>query len=134
MPTQGKTSLVTDAGEAIAAGAESASGPVEDASPSDSDPTPASVPVSGVESSAPTGEAGPLGESPAGAAGVVTEAPLGAVSPAEEEASSARSRSDGRSLGEKISGIHNAAAQAHQHLPEDSATVSAPTLHIQHGE
>ncbi len=134
VPTQGKTSLVTDAGEAIAAGAESASGPVEDASPSDSDPTPASVPVSGVESSAPTGEAGPLGESPAGAAGVVTEAPLGAVSPAEEEASSARSRSDGRSLGEKISGIHNAAAQAHQHLPEDSATVSAPTLHIQHGE
>jgi len=134
VPTHGKTSLVADAGEATAAGAESASGPVEDASPSDSDPTPASVPVSGEESSVTTGEAGPLGESPAGAAGVVTEAPLGAVSPAEEEASSARSRSDGRSLGEKISGIHNAAAQAHQHLPEDSATVSAPTLHIQHGE
>jgi type IV secretion system protein TrbL len=39
-----------------------------------------------------------------------------------------------RSLGEKISGIHNTAAQAHQHLPQDSATVSAPTLNIQHGE
>jgi type IV secretion system protein TrbL len=134
VPTQGKTTGIADAGEAISAGGDSASGPVADVSVSGSDPTPASVPVSGVESSAPTGGAVPLGESPAGAAGVVTEASLGAVSPAEEEASGVRSRSDGRSLGEKISGIHNAAAQAHQHLPEDSATVSAPTLNIQHGE
>jgi len=133
-PPQGKTTRVADACEAISAGGDSASGPVADGSVSGSDPTPASVPVSGEESSAPTGGAGPSGESPAGAAGVVTEAPLGAVSPAEEEASSARSRSDGRSLGERISGIHNAAAPAHQHLPQDSATVSAPTLNIQHGE
>ena len=53
--------------------------------------------------------------------------PAGA--PADES-----SGAGGRSLGEKISGVHHAAAQAHQHLPQDSATVSAPTLHIQHGE
>jgi type IV secretion system protein TrbL len=134
VPTQGKTTSVADAGEAISVGGDSASGPVADGNVSGSGATPTSVPASEDGSSAATGEAGPSGESAAASPGVVTEAPLGAVSPAEEEASSARSRSDGRSLGEKISGIHNAAAQAHQHLPQDSATVSAPTLNIQHGE
>jgi type IV secretion system protein TrbL len=134
VPTQGKTTSVADAGEAISAGGDSASGPDADGSVSGSGATPTSVPASEDGSSAATGEAGLSGESAAASPGVVTEAPLGAVSPAEEEASSARSRSDGRSLGEKISGIHNAAAQAHQHLPQDSATVSAPTLNIQHGE
>jgi type IV secretion system protein TrbL len=134
VPTQGKTNRVADAGEAISAGGDSASGPVADGNVSGSGATPTSVPASEDGSSAATGEAGLSGESAAASPGVVTEAPLGAASPAEEEASSARSRSDGRSLGEKISGIHNAAAQAHQHLPQDSATVSAPTLNIQHGE
>jgi len=134
VPTQGKTTRVADAGEAISSGGDSASGPVADGSVSGSGATPTSVPASEESSSAPTGEASLLGESPAGSPGVVTEAPLGAVSPADEEASRARSRSDGRSLGERISGVHNAAAQAHQHLPQDSATVSAPTLNIQHGE
>ena len=134
VPTQGKTTRVADAGEPISIGGDSASGPVADGSVSGSGETPTGVPASEDSSSAATGEASLSGESPAASPGVVTEAPLGAVSPAEEEASSARSRSDGRSLGEKISGIHNAAAQAHQHLPQDSATVSAPTLNIQHGE
>jgi type IV secretion system protein TrbL len=134
VPTQGKTTRVADAGEAISSGGDSASGPVADGSVSGSGATPTSVPASEESSSAPAGEASLLGESPAGSPGVVTEAPFGAVSPAEEEASRARSRSDGRSLGERISGVHNAAAQAHQHLPQDSATVSAPTLNIQHGE
>ena len=134
VPTQGKTTSVADAGEAISVGGDSASGPVPDGNVSGSGATPTSVPASEDGSSAATGEAGLSGESAAASPGVVTEAPLGAVSPAEEEASSARSRSDGRSLCEKISGIHNAAAQAHQHLPQDSATVSAPTLNIQHGE
>ena len=134
VPTQGKTTRVADAGEAISAGGDSASGPVADGNVSGSGATPTSVPASEDGSSAATGEAGLSGESAAASPGVVTEAPLGAVSPAEEVASSARSRSDGRTLGEKISGIHNAAAQAHQHLPQDSATVSAPTLNIQHGE
>ena len=134
VPTQGKTTSVADAGEAISAGGDSASGPVADGSVSGGGATPTSVLASEGSSSAVTGEASPSGESPTALPGVVTEAPLGAVSPAEEEASGARSRSDGRSLGEKISGIHNAAAQAHQHLPQDSATVSAPTLNIQHGE
>jgi type IV secretion system protein TrbL len=134
VPTQGKTTSVADAGEAIAAGGDSASGPVADGNVSGSGATPTSVPASEDVSSAATGEASLSGESPTASPVVVTEAPLGAVSPAEEGASSARSRSDGRSLGEKISGIHNAAAQAHQHLPQDSATVSAPTLNIQHGE
>jgi len=134
VPTQGKTTGIADAGEAIPAGGDSVSGPVADGSVSGSGATPTSVLVSEEGSSAATGEAGHSGESPAASPGVGTEAPLGAVSPAEEEASSARSRSDGRSLGEKISGLHNAAAQAHQHLPQDSATVSAPTLNIQHGE
>ena len=132
--TQGKTTRVADAGEAISSGGDSASGPVADGSVSGSGATPTSVPASEESSSAPTGEASLSGESPAGSPGVVTEAPHGAVSPADEEASRARSRSDGRSLGERISGVHNAAAQAHQHLPQDSATVSAPTLNIQHGE
>ena len=134
VPTQGKTTRVADAGEAILSGGDSASGPVADGSVSGSGATPTSVPASEESSSAATGEASLSGESPAASPGVVTEAPHGAVSPAEEEASGARSRSDGRSLGERISGVHNAAAQAHQHLPQDSATVSAPTLNIQHGE
>jgi hypothetical protein len=134
VPTQGKTPRVADAGEAIVAGGESVSGPAGNVSVSDSGATSASVPASGEGGSAATGEAAHSGESPAGSPGVVIEAPLGSVSPAGEEASGTRSRSDGRSLGEKISGIHNAAAQAHQHLPQDSATVSAPTLNIQHGE
>jgi type IV secretion system protein TrbL len=134
VPTQGKTTGVADAGEAIPAGGDSASGPDADGSVSGSGATPTGVPVSEGGSSAAMGEASLSGESPTASPGVVTEAPLGAVSPAEEETSSARSRSDGRSLGEKISGLHNAAAQAHQHLPQDSATVSAPTLNIQHGE
>ncbi|MFZ1083657.1 MAG: P-type conjugative transfer protein TrbL [Terracidiphilus sp.] len=134
VPTQGKTTGVADAGEAIPAGGDSASGPDADGSVSGSGATPTGVPVSEDGSSAAMGEASLSGESPTASPGVVTEAPLGAVSTAEEETSSARSRSDGRSLGEKISGLHNAAAQAHQHLPQDSATVSAPTLNIQHGE
>jgi type IV secretion system protein TrbL len=134
VPTQGKTTSVADAGEEISVGGNSASGPIADGSVSGSGATPTSVPASEGGSSTATGEAGLSGESAAASPGVVTEAPLGAASPAEEEASSSRSRSDGRSLGEKISGIHNAAAQAHQHLPQDSATVSAPTLNIQHGE
>jgi len=81
-----------------------------------------------------SGAAGPTAGAPTGAPGVLKEGPLGGVSPAGEEIWRARGRSDDRSLGEKISGIHNTAAQAHQHLPEDSATVSAPTLNIQHGE
>jgi type IV secretion system protein TrbL len=131
---QGKTTRVADAGEAISAGGDSASEPVADGSVSGSGATPTSLPASEDGNSAATGEAGLSGESPAASPGVVTDAPLGAVSPAEVEASGARGRSDGRSLGERISGVHNAAAQAHQHLPQDSATVSAPTLHIQHGE
>jgi type IV secretion system protein TrbL len=134
VPTQGKTTGVADAGEAIPAGGDSASGPDADGSVSGSGATPTGVPVSEGGSSAAMGEASLSGESPTASPGVVTEAPLGAVSTAEGETSSARSRSDGRSLGEKISGLHNAAAQAHQHLPQDSATVSAPTLNIQHGE
>jgi type IV secretion system protein TrbL len=134
VPPQGKTTRVADAGEAISSGGDSASGPVADGSVSGSGATPTSVPASEESSSAATGEASLSGESPASSPGVVTEAPHGAASPAEVEASGARSRSDGRSLGERISGVHNAAAQAHQHLPQDSATVSAPTLNIQHGE
>jgi type IV secretion system protein TrbL len=85
-----------------------------------------SVPVSsGGEAAAAEGASAP---------GVVREGPLGVANPSGEEESRARSRSDDCSLGEKISGIHNTAAQVQQHLPEDSATVSAPTLNIQHGE
>jgi type IV secretion system protein TrbL len=134
VPTQGKTTGVADAGEAIPAGGDSASGPDADGSVSGSGATPTGVPVSEGGSSAAMGEASLSRESPTASPGVVTEAPLDTASAAQEEASSARSRSDGRSLGEKISGLHNAAAQAHQHLPQDSATVSAPTLNIQHGE
>jgi type IV secretion system protein TrbL len=85
-------------------------------------------------STAAAGGAGPSSGAPAGVLGVSKESPLGGVNPAGEEPSRARRRSDDRSLGEKISGIHNTAAQVQQHLPEDSATVSAPTLNIQHGE
>jgi type IV secretion system protein TrbL len=134
VPTQGKTTGVADAGEAIPAGGDSASGPDADGSVSGSGATPTGVPVSEGGSSVAMGEASLSGESPTASPGVVTEAHLDTASAAQEEASSARSRSDGRSLGEKISGLHNAAAQAHQHLPQDSATVSAPTLNIQHGE
>jgi len=86
------------------------------------------------ESTAAAGGAGFTSGPPIGVPGVMKESLLGGVNPAGEEASRGRDRSDDRSLGEKISGIHNTAAQVHQHLPEDSATVSAPTLNIQHGE
>jgi type IV secretion system protein TrbL len=89
--------------------------------------------LEGVSSTA-SGGAGLTDSAPIEAPAAKKESPLGGVTPAGEEASRARGRSDGRSLGEKISGIHNTAAQVHQHLPEDSATVSAPTLNIQHGE
>ena len=69
-----------------------------------------------------------------GAPSAAVESPVGEANVAGEQPTSSRSRSDGRTLGERISGVHNAAAQAHQHLPQDSATVSAPTLNIQHGE
>jgi len=101
------------------------------------------VEASGVNAAAPqvaggstatSGGAGLTSGAPIEAPGVVKESPLGGVIPTGEEDSRARGRSDDRSLGEKISGIHNTAAQVHQHLPEDSATVSAPTLNIQHGE
>jgi type IV secretion system protein TrbL len=85
-------------------------------------------------STAAAGGAGFTSGAPIEVPGVVKESPLGGGSPAGEEASRGKGRSDDRSLGEKISGIHNTAAQVHQHLPEDSATVSAPTLNIQHGE
>ena len=81
-----------------------------------------------------SGEANSSAPAPIQAPGVVREGPLGVANPSGEEGSRARGRSDDRSLGEKISGIHNTAAQVQQHLPEDSATVSAPTLNIQHGE
>jgi hypothetical protein len=83
---------------------------------------------------AAAGEAGFTADAPVGLPGAVKEGSLGGVTPTREEASRGKGRSDDRSLGEKISGIHNTAAQVHQHLPEDSATVSAPTLNIQHGE
>ena len=85
-------------------------------------------------STAASGESSPSAPAPTQEPSVVREGPLGGVDRAGEEGSRARSRSDDRSLGEKISGIHNTAAQVQQHLPEDSATVSAPTLNIQHGE
>jgi type IV secretion system protein TrbL len=71
---------------------------------------------------------------PIGAPDEVKEGTQEGAVPTEEEGSRARSRFDDRSLGEKIAGIHNTAAQVQQHLPEDAATVSAPTLNIQHGE
>jgi len=85
-------------------------------------------------STAASEEASPASSAPIEAPGVVKEGPLGGVNPAVEEASRRRGRSDDRSLGEKIAGIHNTAAQVQQHLPEDSATVTAPTLNIHHGE
>jgi hypothetical protein len=85
-------------------------------------------------STAAAGGAGFTSGAPIEVPGVVKESPLGGGSPVGEEASRGKGRSDDRSLSEKISGIHNTAAQVHQHLPEDSATVSAPTLNIQHGE
>jgi len=94
-------------------------------------PTPSQV-VGG--STAASGGAGPTDSAPIAAPGIVSGSPLVGVNSAGEEASHVRGRSDNRSLGEKISGIHNTAAQVQQHLPEDSATVSAPTLNIQHGE
>jgi type IV secretion system protein TrbL len=94
---------------------------------------PAPSQVAGGSTGASEGE-GVTAPAPIGAPGAVREGPLGVVNPAGGEGSGARSRSDDRSLGEKISGIHNTAAQVQQHLPEDSATVSAPTLNIQHGE
>jgi type IV secretion system protein TrbL len=85
-------------------------------------------------STAAAGEAGFTADAPVGLPGATKEGSLGGVIPADQDASRRKGRSDDRSLGEKISGIHNTAAQVHQHLPEDSATVSAPTLNIQHGE
>lgn len=85
-------------------------------------------------STAASGEASSASSVPMEAPGVAKEGPLGGVNPAGEEASRRRGRSDDRSLGEKIAGIHNTAAQVQQHLPDDSATVTAPTLNIHHGE
>ncbi len=119
-------------GEKSARSADVASG----SSPASADAggvNPAPSQVAGGSTGASEGE-GVTAPAPIGAPGAVREGPLGVVNPAGEEGSGARSRSDDRSLGEKISGIHNTAAQVHQHLPEDSATVSAPTLNIQHGE
>lgn len=94
----------------------------------------ASVPEGGGSSDVAAVEAGSAASSTDGAPSVAVESPAGGAGIAEEQSTSTRIRPDGRSLGERISGVHNAAAQAHQHLPQDSATVSAPTLHIQHGE
>ena len=81
-----------------------------------------------------SGGAGVTADAPIGAPSALKEGSLADVVPIGEEGARRKGRSDDRSLGEKISGIHNTAAQVHQHLPEDSATVSAPTLNIQHGE
>jgi hypothetical protein len=81
-----------------------------------------------------SGGAGVTADAPIGAPSALKEGSLADVVPTGEEGARRKGRSDDRSLGEKISGIHNTAAQVHQHLPEDSATVSAPTLNIQHGE
>ena len=119
-------------GEKSARSAVAASG----SSPASADAggvNPALSQVAGGSTRASEGE-GVTAPAPIQAPGVVRESPLGVVNAAREEGSGARSRSDDRSLGEKISGIHNTAAQVQQHLPEDSATVSAPTLNIQHGE
>ena len=60
----------------------------------------------------------------------------GAISPAEAEAQLAdlESSAEKRGLGDRVSAAHNAGATVRQHLPEDSASVSAPTLNIHHGE
>jgi hypothetical protein len=94
----------------------------------------AAAPEAASGSTAASGGTGVTADAPVGASGALKEGSLGGVVPAGEEGSRRKGRSDDRSLGEKISGIHNTAAQVHQHLPEDSATVSAPTLNIQHGE
>jgi type IV secretion system protein TrbL len=111
--TQGKTSHVAGASEAN---------------------TPVSVPESGGGGDVAAVEADSTTGATDAAPSAAVESPVGEASIAGDQPTSTRSRSDGRSLGERISGVHNAAAQAHQHLPQDSATVSAPTLHIQHGE
>ncbi len=94
----------------------------------------ASVPEGGGDSGVAAVEAGSAASVPDRTPSAAVESPVGEASIAGEQPTPTRGRSDGRSLGERISGVHNAAAQAHQHLPQDSATVSAPTLHIQHGE
>jgi type IV secretion system protein TrbL len=93
--------------------------------------TPAGVPEGGGVAAV---EAGSAASAQGGTPSAAVESSVGEASIAGEQPTPTRGRSDGRSLGERISGVHNAAAQAHQHLPQDSATVSAPTLHIQHGE
>ena len=94
----------------------------------------AAAPQAASRSTAASGGAGVTADAPVGVPSALKEGSLAGVVPTGEEGSSRKGRSDDRSLGEKISGIHNTAAQVHQHLPEDSATVSAPTLNIQHGE
>jgi type IV secretion system protein TrbL len=111
--TQGKTSQVAGVSEAN---------------------TPVSVPESGGGGGVAAVETGTAAGSTDGTPSAAVESPVSEASIAGGQPTPTRGRSDGRSLGERISGVHNAAAQAHQHLPQDSATVSAPTLHIQHGE
>lgn len=94
----------------------------------------AAAPQAGSRSTAASGGAGVTAGAPVGAPSALKEGSLAGAVPTGEEGARRKGRSDDRSLGEKISGIHNTAAQVHQHLPEDSATVSAPTLNIQHGE
>ena len=111
--TQGKTSNVDGASGAI---------------------TSASVPEGGGGDSVAAVEVASAASATGAAPSAAVGSPVGEASIAGEQPTPTRSRSDARSLGERISGVHNAAAQAHQHLPQDSATVSAPTLNIQHGE
>ena len=94
----------------------------------------AAAPQAASRSTAVSGGTGVAADAPVGAPSALKGGPLAGVVPAGEEGPRRKGRSDDRSLGEKVSGIHNTAAQVHQHLPEDSATVSAPTLNIQHGE
>ena len=96
--------------------------------------TPTSVPEGGGDGSVSAVESGSAPSTTDEASSAAAESPVAETRIAGEQPTPTKSRSEGRSLGEKISGIHNAAAQAHQHLPQDSTTVSAPTLNIQHGE
>jgi type IV secretion system protein TrbL len=94
----------------------------------------AAAPGAASRSTVASGEPGVTADAPVGAPSALKRWSPAGVVPAGEEGPRRKGRSDDRSLGEKIAGIHNTAAQVHQHLPEDSATVSAPTLNIQHGE
>ncbi len=140
MPGMGST-MAGGGGEGAASGVEGAMNSVPPPAPSAGggggdvvavDPPPISAASDGAPSG--SGSSTASGSAPDGAPSVAVESPVGEASIAGEQPTPTRSRSDGRSLGERISGVHNAAAQVHQHLPQDSATVSAPTLHIQHGE